>query len=233
MGRIAAINQAVEKAPTGRSAVEKQAVHLRRQPLQGNVFGQDGLGPLGLAIDMHQAFFRVARLSGGKPRADIRFTVWAGDRRRHGPGPGARGRFLAGIAAGGFRQAGAAQAATRNQKRQGFEDVGLARAVGPGQHDRPLGHVKPQRGIAAEVAQRQPANRKRALGGGGFRICPIGGKCGLDVQDRSLKPVQTRMGMSTNRALSSPVSRSTVGEAASAMASDAVSPSIWRVMSSR
>ena len=76
---------------------------------------------------------------------------------------------LAGIAAGGFGQAGAAQPAARDQKRQSFQNVGLARAVGPGQHDRPLGQVKPQGGIAAEVAERQPAYRERARGGDGGR----------------------------------------------------------------
>jgi hypothetical protein len=51
-----------------------------------------------------------------------------------------------------------AQAAARREKRDRFQQIGLAGAVRAGQHDRPRIGFEPQTGIAAKVGERDPAH---------------------------------------------------------------------------
>ena len=54
-------------------------------------------------------------------------------------------------------QAGAAQSPPGRQKRDRFQQIGLAGAVRSGQHHRPRIGLEPQARIAAKIDQREPA----------------------------------------------------------------------------
>jgi hypothetical protein len=57
-------------------------------------------------------------------------------------------------------EVGPAQTPTRAEERDRLQKVGLARAVGAGQHHRPRVDLQTQPRIGAEVAQRQPTHRR-------------------------------------------------------------------------
>ncbi len=61
---------------------------------------------------------------------------------------------------GQFIETGAAQAPPGGEQRDGFEQIGLARAIGAGQRDEARRYVQPEAGIIAEIGQGQAGESK-------------------------------------------------------------------------
>src|SRR5262249_42325392 len=122
--------------------------------------------------------------------------------RPHRPGFAAAARqFVVG---------GTAQALPRGEQRQGFEQVGLAGAVGPGEHDRASAYLERQFGIVAKVGELETLHPQTVM----LQHRPQleGG-----ARDRyASHPHHTRIGINTNSAPSSLASLTVVGEPGSA-----------------
>ena len=104
----------------------------------------------------------------------------------------------------------AAQAAAGREERDRLEQIGLARAVRPGQHHRPLVHRKAERGIAAKIGEHETRH-----GGAGRAAAPAAASalrltpcrlygdlrpCSASIRagnGRLVAHSQTRIGMST------------------------------------
>ena len=154
MPGIEAQHQAVEEAPPRAAAFGEETVHLRRQPHQGRDMRQLGLAFGPRAIDPQQpALAALARRVA--PGADLKGAGSGDEAERQGPRPG-------GAAPVDLGELGAAQAAAGRQERNRLEQIGLARAIGPGQHDRAGIDGEPQLGIAAEIGKHEARHDRRA-----------------------------------------------------------------------
>jgi hypothetical protein len=60
-----------------------------------------------------------------------------------------------------FAKRCAAKAAARRKKRDRFEQIGFARAVRPGEHDRPAAQFHIRARIGTEIRQREPRYMQR------------------------------------------------------------------------
>ena len=162
MRRIERQHQPVEKPPPAARAFEKQPIHLRGQPHHAEVLAERRLAARRLAVDPHHpaldGFRRIA--AGADAQCAAPRREGRGDRPASGHGGGTavfdRG---APVDLGQFR---AAQPAPRRQKRDGFEQIGFAGAIWPGQHDRAGVERQPRRGIIAEIGQRQAGHADAA-----------------------------------------------------------------------
>ena len=129
------------------------------------------------------------------------------------------------------------------RKRHRLEQIGLARAVGAGQHHRPGVDGKPGARIAAEIGQHQTrdANRRTETPTGGTLIIRRDFMASMgrgrpephSLETRSCARSDAHRHEHVERAARRRLSRTTVGEAASASMKRAPSPSICSVMSSR
>ena len=165
MGGIEAVHQAVQEPPPWRGPFGKQFVHTRRQPLDTQVFGQHRLAPRRLAVDADGPLFRSPAGRGRIPEAgaDLDPPPRRGNLRRHRPRPGGGSAAVplgAGLPPGHVAQARPPQAAAGNQERYRLQQVGLAGAVGPGEHHRPRIGLQSLAAEAAEVRQGQAGDRK-------------------------------------------------------------------------
>ena len=61
---------------------------------------------------------------------------------------------------GEFIETGAAQAPARGEQRDGFEQIGLARAIGAGERHEARRNVQPEAGIIAEIGESQAGESK-------------------------------------------------------------------------
>jgi len=117
-------HQTIEKSSSFGSGPEEQAVHFRDQPYDPQVLGKGARGAYRLAIDPRlalRAFIACGRLN---PGAEHRRTERSLDFGGNRPGAVALRRR-------DIFDRGAAQAAARREKRDCFEDVGLAGTVRP------------------------------------------------------------------------------------------------------
>src|SRR4029079_3678351 len=126
----------------------------------------------------------------------------------------------------------ATQAPARHQERDRLDQIGFAGAVWPGEHDETGPDVEVRRVVAAEVGQRQAAER-----GGGHGVALKQRRLGLKAAWVSSGPSSdkryTRIGMRTWSEPLGSLSSISVGEPGSARRSTATSPSSWAAMSSR
>jgi len=133
-------------------------VHRRHKPDHAQVIGERGGRGDRLAIDpalpRARGAFRSRRLDAGPERGKPEHAFDLGGYR---PGAVALGES-------DLFQGGAAQAAARHQKRHCLDQVGLAGAIGAGQHDEIGGGFEVRRVVAAEIAQRQAADRSGGHG---------------------------------------------------------------------
>ncbi len=118
-------HQAVEKAAPLRRGIEKQPVHGRGEPGDGDEVGERRQAALRLAHDLEPAALARRVAAGG----DV-------DRSVGGRNLGVETKGLRRAVLIEAVQAGAAQTAPRCQERQRLEQVRLAGAVGAVQHDR-------------------------------------------------------------------------------------------------
>jgi hypothetical protein len=107
---------------------------------------------------MHLALVAALR-TGDERGSDVAALAAARQRRVHRPehiGPG-RLRRLARVLGKGC----AAKTAARREERDRFEQIGLARAVRPGEHDRPAAQFHFGARIGAEVREPEPRHMQR------------------------------------------------------------------------
>ena len=131
------------------------------------MIGEGGRGADRLAVDAAEAGarggFRRGRLDAGAERGQAKHAFdLGGDRPRCAPRAAAR---AIGFGKRHLLEGGAAQATPRHQERDRFDQVGFAGAIRPGEHDEIGADVEARRVIAAEVGQRQAAER-----GGGHGV---------------------------------------------------------------
>ena len=128
----------------------------------------------------------------GQAGADIELPERRVEARRHRPARRAHARKL-GIGR-------AAQPLARRQQRDGFQQVGLAGAVGAGEHDGAGTDAQRQAPVVAEIGELQPLDPD-APGGGGIDsragIGGIGSTGGCHLARDASVPHQTRIGMRT------------------------------------
>ena len=136
MGRIERENQTIKKAPPPRRALDEQPIHRRRQPDQRNMLGERRLPAREPAIDAHHAPLATGLGATGERPAGGKLDAAMLGRDARADGPGGRHRLDIGAIAQRIRKMGATQAPPRAQERDGFEKIGLARAIRPGEHDR-------------------------------------------------------------------------------------------------
>ncbi len=211
MGGIEREHEAVEEAAAVAGGAGEEAVHRGRQPDHPGMFGQ-GIGALWRAVDAHLP----AGLAGDQAGADADVA--------DGPLHGGRDGEAAGSAvAGHVGEGGPAQAPSRSEQRQGFQQIGLAGAVVADEGDgAPAEDQGPVR-VVAEIGEAEIGDEdaRRAVDRHGWPLVPAPGS------------PQTRMGIRTYSVSASPTSWISVGEPGSASRKRAVSPVSCEVMSSR
>ncbi len=182
-------HQPVEEAPPLGRAVEEQPVELRRQPYRGDVLAQRGLALHRPAVDAHGAARRAALAAPGfEAGADGQPALGRVERRGGGPAGGRR--FVAAATAADIVEPCPSQAAAGGQEGEGFQKVGLARAVGADQHDRLLAALEAKLAVVAEVGQAKLAHGEKGRRSARYGVGRVGeGADGLCVH--------TRIGMST------------------------------------
>ena len=186
---IEAGDQAIEEAAALGCGAHEQAVHGRRQPHHLDVVGERAGARLVLAVDAHDAAAAPAGLRAGRAAgADVDAAVLRAQVRGNRPARFADlGQLLVGCAA---------QALAGREQRQRLQQIGLAGAVRPAQHDGLRSDAEGEAGVVAEGGEMQPldprAGRGRAAYGllGKFNMSDIGHLARSD-------PAQTRIGMST------------------------------------
>ena len=144
MARNEGHHQPVEKAPPVAGRAAEQPVHVRGQPQQAQI-GRHVLDGTGRgAVDPDLAARRALDEAG----AEIGRPVRRLDGRRHRPG-------RVGAQLHQRVEGGAPQAPPRRQQRHGFEEIGLARSVRPGQHHVPRVEIERGGGVVAEMGEAQ------------------------------------------------------------------------------
>ena len=81
---VEAVDQTIEKAPPRRRALDEEAIHLRGQPYEVDMLGEDGLAARGRAVDAHDAALAAAR-RGFASGADLHGVARSRDIRRDRP----------------------------------------------------------------------------------------------------------------------------------------------------
>ena len=144
--------QTIEEAATLRGRPNEQGVHRRHQPDDAKMIGKRRGRADRLTID--PAFALCCRTVLGRsldPSAERGETKRALDLGSDGPGTVA-------LVERHFLERGAAQTAARREKRNRFDQIGLAGAVWPIEHDRCGVRLECRRMIIAEIAERQAAD---------------------------------------------------------------------------
>ncbi len=155
------LNQPIEEAPAARRALDEQPVHHRGQPGHRQKLAERRLAAARHAVDaQHPALRPVAVLALQSGAHRDRPGGGLDGRRDRPPGSGCLALDTRDVT-----QPGAAQAASGRQERERLEQVGLAGAVGPGQHHDPP--VQPQigAGVGAEILELEPDDRRDASRG--------------------------------------------------------------------
>ena len=156
-------HQPVEEAPPFRGGAEKQPVHRRRQPHHAQMIAERGRRTDRLAVDPAApaggAVFISRRIDPGAERGKPQRALdFGGDR----PGTVA-------LIVGDILQRRAPQAASRRQKRDRLEAIGLAGAVRPHQHHDVAARLHASRPIIAKMRQRQRWMREGVIANYLFR----------------------------------------------------------------
>jgi len=155
---VVALDQPVEEAPAPGRALEEQAIHRRGQPGDRQQLAQARLAALRRAVDAQHA--PLAAVLAVEPGADL-------DRpggRLQGRGDRPRMRLGAAVDPGDLGQRRAPQPAPGRQERHRLEEVGLAGAVGPREHDHAAREAEIGAGVGAEILQLQAGDRRGAAG---------------------------------------------------------------------
>ena len=154
MLRIDGEHQAVEETAALGSRPIEQRVHGGRQPYDAQVIGEgrrrgDRLSRSTRHLREGADILAGRRIDAGAERGEPQHAL---DLGRHRPGAVALGERQ-------LFHGGAAQAPARRQQRDRLDQIGLAGAVGPGQHHRPGWPKLDLRGvIAAEIGEAQTAD---------------------------------------------------------------------------
>ena len=166
MAGIEAQDQPIEKTPAAAAALDEQPIHLRRQPDQ---MDQARRAPPGSWPWRRRCGRGGARRWRSPRRGRCRSAP-----RRAGSAAGRRsprrraasGRSRRRHAAVDLAEPGAAQAAAGREKGNCLQEIGLARAIGAGQHHGAVIELEPGRAIAAEIGEdeaRHGRPRRRTL----------------------------------------------------------------------
>ena len=161
MGRIENKHQPVEKAPATGRAFGKQTLHIGCQPQRRQTLTQRDLTTRRSTIDPYRAPSGTARRTcfRRKAGANVKRAVAIIDRCGNRPGSwreiGRTGNFRRG-AARDIDQSGTPKATARHKERNGFQQIGLAGAVGPGEYHRAVVEIKRQGLVTTKIGQPQP-----------------------------------------------------------------------------
>ena len=160
-------HQPVEEPPPFRCGAHEQAVHRRRQPHHAQMIAEGGGRTHRLAVDpaapAGAAVFLAGCVDAGAQRRQSQLALDFGGHR-----PGAVALIV-----GDILQRGAAQTASRRQKRDRLQAVGLAGAVRTDQHHHVAARLQARRAIVAEMRE---AETMDAGGGHDWRgLCRIVG----------------------------------------------------------
>ena len=150
-------HQPVEKAPPLPRRPREEAIHGGRQPDEAQMVREgprraDGRAinaatPGGAAIGRLDACAKLDRIAVGLQLQRGRPAARAAD-------------------AGEIAEVGPAQAPPGGEHGEGFEHIGLARPVLPGQRDERRLHPQVEGGVGAEIGERQPPHHGAAQGWG-------------------------------------------------------------------
>ncbi len=145
-------HQPVEEPPALGRGAEEQPVHGGRQPDHAQMIAERGRRAHRLAVDAAAPAGRgrlaAGRVEAGAERGQTQRALDLGGDR-----PGAVALIV-----GDVFQRGAPKPASRRQKRDRLEAIGLAGAVRPDQHHDVAARLQTRRAIIAEVRQRQPVD---------------------------------------------------------------------------
>ena len=160
MIRIDRQHETVEKAPPVACGPREQAVHGGGEPDDAQVIGKDARRGNRFAIQPISALGDAFGHFQPGPQLQ-RAARLALDFKRHREAAGT-------VFARHFLEVGAAQAPAGGEERQGFEQIGLARAIVAGERDETPRRAQVERGIGAEIGQRDaPDERRMVVAGGG------------------------------------------------------------------
>ena len=139
MAGIEAEHQPVEEAPARRFGLEEQPIHLRRQPEHGQPLGQAVEAAVEVPSMRSRRRSRLpSSAAGSRPVPMSHSPGRSAEPGGDGPGPASSaGAPRAPGRAGRSRQPRLAQAAARGEEGERLQQIGLAGAIGPGQHHRP------------------------------------------------------------------------------------------------
>ena len=177
-------DQPVEKATAALGRLSEQPIHLRRQPDQAQDRGQCRLAFGRRPVKPQQApfpaiafaAFRSPVLALGRlsPGAQTARTLRRHDLGRHRPAPDLINRDATMLQ---VSRTCATQAASRPEQRNGFQQIGLARAVGSGEDQGPGIERQFRRAVGPEVGDRKTAKPKGrpacVRSGIGGCFCPV------------------------------------------------------------
>ncbi len=155
-------HQPVEKAAALAGGAGEQAVHGGRQPDDADMVGEGARRGDRLAVDAETLLQRA--LGHVRARSHLhRAALFAAQFHRHG-------EAAAPAFAGEVGKLGAAQAAARREQRQRLQQIGLARAIVARERHDSGGKAQVERGIGAEIRQRDAPHargaQERGAGGG-------------------------------------------------------------------
>ena len=156
MTGIEAVKNAIKKRPAATGALKEQAVHLRGQPNQakdGRKVGRPG------AAHVNPDLAALPGASGSEAGADLVDPIATIDRCGNGPA-------LCRPVASDFVETRPPEAAARAKQRQSLQQIGLAGAVRPGQHDGTAIRRQAQRSVVPEIRQNQPGDCRGRTGMG-------------------------------------------------------------------
>ncbi len=149
-------HQAVEKAPSVARRPGKEAVHGGGEPEHAHVFAERPGALLQVAVDQHEAARCGAiGFAGGRLQPVPSFTSWLGVATSAAM---AQEEALCRLASSS--KLAPRKSAPGREQRDGFKQIGLARAIGAGEGDEARRDVQPEAGIIAEIRQRQAGESK-------------------------------------------------------------------------
>jgi hypothetical protein len=144
MRRIKGGDQAVQEAAPRRRALHKQPVHFRHQPHSGENLAERRLAACRGAVHSRYTppavFAFACGFKAGPDLGRARRRIQCGGNRPPQPA----GQYVACIATGDIRQAGAAQTPARQKKRDSLEQICLSGTVRPGKDCGPHIAIEPE-----------------------------------------------------------------------------------------
>src|SRR5439155_13969530 len=150
MGRVEPEHEPVEQPPASGRPLDKQPIHLRRQPQHPEPLAEQRLALRWLAVDADRT---ALALRPGADAAGADCNASAPGRDGRGDRP-ARGWLSNGaVAPVDIAEPGIAQAAAGRQKGHRLQKIGFSGAVWSGQYDGAGIEIEPGRAVIAKIGE--------------------------------------------------------------------------------